>query len=105
MAGQYNNQAEEKFQETKGECVQYVKLQSGNHYAITDWNPDTAPHQARRTPPAPASSLMCFVHAESALLMHMFTSSSLPHHTSIGQGKLDLCTLYDLFFMAAVTFF
>ena len=46
MAGQYNNEAEEKFHETKGECVQYVKLQSGNHYAITDWNPDTAPHQA-----------------------------------------------------------
>ncbi|KAA6424071.1 MAG: hypothetical protein FRX49_06030 [Trebouxia sp. A1-2] len=46
MAGQYNNQAEEKFHETRGECVQYVKLQSGNHYAITDWNPDTAPHQA-----------------------------------------------------------
>ncbi|KAL0035720.1 hypothetical protein WJX79_010708 [Trebouxia sp. C0005] len=45
MAGQYNNQAEEKFHETRGECVQYVKLQSGNHYAITDWNPDTAPHQ------------------------------------------------------------
>ncbi len=47
MAGQYNNQAEEKFHKTKGECVQYVKLQAGNHYAITDWNPDTAPHQAR----------------------------------------------------------
>ncbi|KAL0020304.1 hypothetical protein WJX77_005064 [Trebouxia sp. C0004] len=45
MAGQYNNQAGEKFQETKGECVQYLKLQAGNHYAITDWNPDTAPHQ------------------------------------------------------------
>lgn len=60
MAGQYNNQAEEKFQETKGECVQYVKLQSGNHYAITDWNPDTAPHQARTPPPFP---LLCLINA------------------------------------------
>lgn len=45
MAGQFNHDAASKFHETKGKCVQYVKLQSGNHYAITDWNPDTAPHQ------------------------------------------------------------
>lgn len=45
MAGQYNKQAEEKFDSTKGGCIQYVELAAGNHYAITDWNPDTAPHQ------------------------------------------------------------
>ena len=50
MAGQYNAQAAEKFHETKGECVQYVKLQKGNHYAITDWNPNTAPHQVNIRP-------------------------------------------------------
>ena len=52
MAGQYNDQAAEKFQETKGECVQYVKLRKGNHYAITDWNPDTAPRQVTTHLPA-----------------------------------------------------
>ena len=45
MAGQYNSLGVERFHETKGECVQYVKLQKGNHFAITDWNPNTAPHQ------------------------------------------------------------
>ena len=47
MAGQYNDKAEEKFKETKGKCIQYVELAKGNHYAITDWNPDTAPYQVR----------------------------------------------------------
>ena len=45
MAGQYNEEAEKKFKGTKGKCVQYLKLKAGNHYAITDWNPDTAAKQ------------------------------------------------------------
>ena len=48
MAGQYNTKAEEKFKDTKGKCIQYVELAKGNHYAITDWNPDTAPYQVRQ---------------------------------------------------------
>lgn len=47
MAGQYNDEAWGKFEGTKGRCVQFVKLAAGNHYAITDWNPDTAPRQVR----------------------------------------------------------
>ena len=49
MAGQYNDKAEEKFKDTKGKCIQYVELAKGNHYAITDWNPDTAPYQVRES--------------------------------------------------------
>ncbi|KAL3136341.1 hypothetical protein ABBQ38_005603 [Trebouxia sp. C0009 RCD-2024] len=45
MAGQYNDQTQKKYEATKGKCIQYVELAAGNHYAITDWNPDTAPHQ------------------------------------------------------------
>lgn len=47
MAGQYNDKAKEKFEATKGKCIQYVELAKGNHYAITDWNPNTAPYQVR----------------------------------------------------------
>ncbi|KAL3147355.1 hypothetical protein ABBQ32_002838 [Trebouxia sp. C0010 RCD-2024] len=45
MAGQYNDQTQKKYEATKGKCIQYVELAAGNHYAITDYNPDTAPHQ------------------------------------------------------------
>ena len=31
------------FERTTGSCTSYVQLSSGNHYAITDWNPLTAP--------------------------------------------------------------
>lgn len=37
---------EAAFGRTTGSCVSYVKLSSGNHYSITDWNPHSAPHQA-----------------------------------------------------------
>ena len=33
----------EAFERTTGSCISYVQLSSGNHYAITDWNPLTAP--------------------------------------------------------------
>ena len=45
IAGQYNDQAQEKYDGTKGKSIQYLKLKAGNHYAITDWNPETAPKQ------------------------------------------------------------
>ena len=28
--------------------MHYLQLKAGNHYAIVDWNPDTAPHQVCR---------------------------------------------------------
>ena len=33
------------FEKADGQNVQYVELSSGNHYAINDWNPVSAPHQ------------------------------------------------------------
>lgn len=47
MAGQYAPAPEEAYEKTEGECVNYLQLKAGNHYAIVDWNPDTAPHQVR----------------------------------------------------------
>lgn len=47
MAGQYNNRTQERYEETDGNCTQYVELVAGNHYAITDWNRDTAPNQVQ----------------------------------------------------------
>ena len=31
------------FDQTAGSCISYIGLSSGNHYAITDWNPYYAP--------------------------------------------------------------
>lgn len=49
-----------------------------------------------------STQLMSGLHADNnlvcnlpRLLMCMFTSSSFPHHTSIGQSKLDLCTFWQ----------
>ena len=33
------------FEQTAGSCTSYIGLTSGNHYAITDWNPYWAPQQ------------------------------------------------------------
>lgn len=33
------------FDQTAGSCTSYIGLSSGNHYAITDWNPDYAPYR------------------------------------------------------------
>ena len=33
------------FEHTQGRRVDYVQLRSGNHFAINDWNPKSAPHQ------------------------------------------------------------
>lgn len=33
------------YKNTNAKCKQYVRLNSGNHYVITDWNPKSAPHQ------------------------------------------------------------
>ena len=48
LAGQYAPGPKEAFGKTKGDCVHYLQLKAGNHYAIVDWNPDTAPHQVYR---------------------------------------------------------
>lgn len=58
MAGQYNDKAKEKFEATKGKCIQYVELAKGNHYAITDWNPDTAPYQVGESLPSMSAPLI-----------------------------------------------
>lgn len=36
------------FEKADGQNVLYVELSSGNHYAINDWNPVSAPHQVKR---------------------------------------------------------
>ena len=44
------------YEKADGNNVQYVELSSGNHYAVNDWNPASAPHQVRspiRSKPAP----------------------------------------------------
>lgn len=33
------------FQQTSGTWYEYIQLKSGNHFAINDWNPMSAPHQ------------------------------------------------------------
>ena len=33
------------FERTEGQRIDYVQLRSGNHFAINDWNPNSAPHQ------------------------------------------------------------
>lgn len=38
------------FNRTSGSCASYIQLSSGNHYAITDWNPHSAPYQVRCIP-------------------------------------------------------
>lgn len=35
------------YEKTEGQRVQYLELSTGNHYAISDWNPVSAPHQVR----------------------------------------------------------
>lgn len=51
MAGQYGTEGpQQHFNDTRGDCVNYIGLKTGNHYAITDWNPDTAPHQVGSSP-------------------------------------------------------
>lgn len=33
------------FERTEGRSVDHIQLRSGNHFAINDWNPKSAPHQ------------------------------------------------------------
>ena len=40
--------AKQAYEKTGGKRVQYVELSSGNHYAINDWNPVSAPYQVSR---------------------------------------------------------
>lgn len=35
----------EAFEQTVGACVSLIQFSSGNHYAIADWNPHSAPYQ------------------------------------------------------------
>lgn len=37
------------YEQATGQNVQYIEPSSGNHYAITDWNPVSAPHQVRNS--------------------------------------------------------
>ena len=39
------------YEKADGGNVQYVELTSGNHYAINDWNPVSAPHQVSSESP------------------------------------------------------
>ena len=43
-----NTVVKDAYDKTEGKRVQYVELSSGNHYAINDWNPISAPHQVSR---------------------------------------------------------
>ena len=43
----FSNETADAFEHTSGDCLQYVQLQTGNHYAMTNWNPTTAPHQVQ----------------------------------------------------------
>ena len=44
--GSFEARTEGTLDRTQGSCLGYLQLDSGgNHYAINDWNPRSAPHQ------------------------------------------------------------
>ena len=57
------NQTSDLFEQASGQCIQYIELSNGNHYAATDWNPATAPHQATLHCTCPTTSMLHFFSA------------------------------------------
>lgn len=93
----YANQTSEFFEQTDGRCVQYIELNSGNHYAMTNWNPATAPYQ--RAPCGRVVSAAQYITAQTdqssrltflAELIDLSVRASVLNETSAVQGILQL---------------
>lgn len=89
MAGQYATAPEEEYHKTKGECVHYVGLKAGNHYAIVDWNPGTAPHQVGNPEIAPLH-----VGSPDTAPFHVGSPDTAPHQAI--ERRLQCCNVVML---------
>lgn len=72
-----NQVVKQAFEKTEGKHVQYIELSTGNHYAINDWNPVSAPHQVGR----------CIWIDVYLPALHAITDwDPVQHHTSMEQA-------------------